>query len=48
MVIVGDQIAQFYPSATGLKLKNKWHVDLATLKKILQMDKYFPQTFSND
>ncbi|MHA3982931.1 hypothetical protein [Acinetobacter venetianus] len=25
-----NQIAQFYPSATGLKLKNKWHVDLAT------------------
>lgn len=29
-LLLGDQIAQFYPSATGLKLKNKWHVDLAT------------------
>lgn len=29
-LLSGDQIAQFYPSATGLKLKNKWHVDLAT------------------
>ncbi|ERP96211.1 hypothetical protein Q674_05470 [Acinetobacter sp. COS3] len=28
-LLLGDQISQFYPSATGLKLKNKWHVDLA-------------------
>lgn len=29
-LLSGGEIAQFYSSATGLKLKNKWHVDLAT------------------